>query len=589
MASPGPAHDSRHRGPETRSDEEIRDEIIIDEAEHRIAHPILRPLPLQRGTSDINLRHLFNGYDVVMQQLDDILHAYGIVIWASEFAHMVRPGEVPTDATKVTLLIKSTDFNRFEWEEAVVQVAKKVAQLRNPGPTIIVEIIDYRAINPFTYPIPASNDELIKAWEEWMGQTIMECMSDMEWQTLGLQGRALVPDIAQCRQTVLITAWDASSPYWTVLKANISQATQSFNLAIIVRQAQPWSGAGRSRGSRAVGNMDSLFWAPSVWIGQSMGPLTVPPEVRGTGSVGGKLTLQDKDGEETTAIMTCYHVVETAALAAASAPPPLCLDQTTTAFPVHSPSERDTSAKLELYDARIKNFNEWLYGGNPSRALRVESGKTITYFEEFKIQLDTMLADRDRVAAAPRLFGHVFAHSGCCRIAGPNNTPLDWALMTLAAPRLLENIFPLAYASTAELFDWQLKDVPGWSVAKIGSDCNVMKCGRSTGWTTGKLSTTETWIQLGEKEPWKSSYGSVVSALMVHNDAEVKTKMGQTTFSEGGDSGSWVFDTETGAWIGVLLGGPLYEEYAYITPVDIILRDVEEVTGKKVVEPKEMK
>ncbi|KKY17668.1 hypothetical protein UCDDS831_g06259 [Diplodia seriata] len=445
MASPGPAHDSRHRGPKIRSDEEIRDEIIIDEAEHRIAHPILRPLPLQRGTSDINLRHLFNDYDVVMQQLYDILRACGVVIWAYDFAHRVPPGVVPTDATEVTLVIKSTEFNRLEWEEAVVQVAKKVAQLRNPGPTIIVEIIDYRAINPFTYPIPASNDELIKAWKQWMGQTIMECMSDMEWQTLGLQGRALVPDIAQCRQTVLITVWDASSPYWTIMKANISQATQSFNLAIIVRQAQPCA--------------------------------------------------------------------------------------------------RDTSAKLELYDARIKLFNEWLYGGNPSRALKVESGKTIVYFEETKNQLDTMLADRARVAAAPRLFGHVFAHSGCCRIAGPNNTPLDWALTTLAAPRLLENIFPLAYASTAELFDWQLKDVPG----------------------------------------------CVVSALMVHNHAEVKTEMGQMTFSEGGDSGSWVFDTETGAWIGVLFGGPLYEEYAYITPVDIILRDVEDVTGKKVVEPKEMK
>ena len=57
------------------------------------------------------------------------------------------------------------------------------------------------------------------------------------------------------------------------------------------------------------------------------------------------------------------------------------------------------------------------------------------------------------------------------------------------------------------------------------------------------------------------------------------------SFGSGGDSGAWVFDDETGAVCGHVLAYSERSEVAYISPMDVTLKDMERVLGKTVALP----
>lgn len=580
------------RGIDTRSEEEIRDELIMAKQQHRVAHPMLLPLPLAH-TSVVNPNQYMDNYEEVKHELYAILEANNIDVRILDLVHRTLPGEQATQAHAVTLLIQARGFNQIHWEEAVIHLAKAVMRLRAPSYTrsILVEIIDYRALDPFSFPIATADQDLINAWEVWMAEAVLSYMAGTHWQTLSLEHRGIVSVRSECPRTICITAWDAASSAWSDVKRNL-RLELNLDLDVEVRQAQPWHGA-VSEAEQVTERMDPSFWGNMVKIGQSVGPRTVAPGQPGSGSIGGQIVLEGKAGEQLSLAMTCYHVALHQASGSAESKPlsSLLLDKTTTDFLVNSPSDRDHEDKAAAYKMQIEDLDEWLYGGEPSREELISYGKRIAAFDSQRDEHQRLKAGLSKIEKANRALGHVIAHSGYQAVVqGSRKVALDWALTTIPPPREVVNAFP-ARGEAPSIFqpiEWFLQDIPGWSVKSLAADTTVMKYGRSTGWTLGMMATTSSWIHLEQEKPWKQDYHCVVNAIKIHNHKEAKAGHGQRTFATGGDSGAWVFDTKTGAWVGMIFGGPGGEDFAYMTPSDVLVQNIEAVTTFKVVEPRKV-
>ncbi len=98
----------------------------------------------------------------------------------------------------------------------------------------------------------------------------------------------------------------------------------------------------------------------------------------------------------------------------------------------------------------------------------------------------------------------------------------------------------------------KIGQVSGIEKAKV--DMNVKKCGRTTEFTTGKITVLDTTIQVG--------YGSGRVATFEH---QILT----SGMSQGGDSGSLVVDEENRA-VGLLFAGS--DQVTVLNPIDTVMR-----------------
>jgi hypothetical protein len=99
---------------------------------------------------------------------------------------------------------------------------------------------------------------------------------------------------------------------------------------------------------------------------------------------------------------------------------------------------------------------------------------------------------------------------------------------------------------------------------------NVWKKGRTTGITHGITNGVKSVI-LGEREGLPSA-----QVLVVVGTGETKP------FSKKGDSGAFVVSNH-GEMVGILHSGHLADDLTCLTPYDVLVKDIEEVTETKVV------
>jgi hypothetical protein len=119
---------------------------------------------------------------------------------------------------------------------------------------------------------------------------------------------------------------------------------------------------------------------------------------------------------------------------------------------------------------------------------------------------------------------------------------------------------------------------------------HVTKFGRTTSWTTGKVSTIASFLRLRNDEDsvvpiaLRDRPNDVVLAFGILSNSKGKD------FLEGGDSSSAVLLNERGikaTAIGLGFSGNLATRVCYMCPLSLVIRDIEHVTGAKVVEPVE--
>lgn len=103
-----------------------------------------------------------------------------------------------------------------------------------------------------------------------------------------------------------------------------------------------------------------------------------------------------------------------------------------------------------------------------------------------------------------------------------------------------------------------------FEASEVGED--VVKFGRSTGQTLGKVNPTESYIHFQG-----TSYEHSSQEMVIVGSAE--------NFSERGDSGSFVISETLNELIGILWGGLTSREATFVTSMEAIRKDIVEITG----------
>lgn len=97
----------------------------------------------------------------------------------------------------------------------------------------------------------------------------------------------------------------------------------------------------------------------------------------------------------------------------------------------------------------------------------------------------------------------------------------------------------------------------------------LYKCGRATGYTAGNFGALKE-VRFANT----ISQGQVVEQRTREN---VVVGCGEP-FSQPGDSGALVF-TRTGIVKGMIVGGHMFENISYMTPIDDLIEDIKSTTG----------
>ncbi|KAK8165243.1 hypothetical protein IWX90DRAFT_158672 [Phyllosticta citrichinensis] len=340
----------------------------------------------------------------------------------------------------------------------------------------------------------------------------------------------------------------------------------------------------------------------------SVGKVIAPAEAEdGTGTVGGFIQLRSKEGDTSHHILTNFHVIKTPRLQQHLEPAPLqsiCLPRGSTAHPVKVPSHFDSKVMLESLDKSIQTWHAKVhdsYGGRPSCFDRAEMGDKGAQWqvEDSKNRIEQHEKSKlEILESSKRPAGAVRATSGYQHIGWNNKKlALDWALVEVDSSRLLAYTLPSSPETVLVQKDF---DVPSWAndpeqrwsrSPQLSQE--VVKLGRMTGWTCGRLGpATCFWRSLAKDDhevgEWYDRYGTVVECLQVFGRFEEEkphdSLRNPLLFAAGGDSGSVVKDFYTGAWVGLLFCAHR-TGWALMTPMAAVMHSIESVTGEEVVDP----
>ena len=106
----------------------------------------------------------------------------------------------------------------------------------------------------------------------------------------------------------------------------------------------------------------------------------------------------------------------------------------------------------------------------------------------------------------------------------------------------------------------------------------VSKRGRTTGWTEDYINSIKADLNITRKEGNKT-INLTIAAWIIHNS------FGMGKFCDSGDSGSIILNSRTTSQLGLMFGNDLYTGFDYFTPFDLVIQDIENITGGKVVKP----
>jgi hypothetical protein len=209
--------------------------------------------------------------------------------------------------------------------------------------------------------------------------------------------------------------------------------------------------------------------------------------------------------------------------------------------------------------------------------------------------------DRERIAHFDSTLGHVFATSGfgirendrydiditkrwSQKTSEPNNDLLGWDVdWCLVKPSSDRSISPMVEDITHGVKVAAGATASAWVSIDTDSDYNVVKIGRSTRWTTGIINAIESVVACRTETP----HGKHTLCHAVHHTHN-------KDFGWSGDSGSLILldqaDDEKvpgeAQIVGLLFGDNRYTKLCYMAPIDLIIDDIERVTGGKVVFPR---
>ncbi|KAF2108556.1 hypothetical protein BDV96DRAFT_652807 [Lophiotrema nucula] len=573
---------------------------------YRIGSPWLPVLPVLTTDIDDIEAILPNKSQIA---IGDILRRLSINASFAGFVHRHNRGQA-TNRNTVTLLIVSelkTEQDIEKCETAVHRICENAAQSRS---NCAVEIIDCQAFPAHlpVFPIPETSQHLVAVWNSLLPQ-LQTLIESRQWVTIDgmLQRRPhSVP-----RPTAIISAKDANdSIWWDELLPDIRELflknNWDFDVALLHLDRSPLSGD-EARGDRVdEPEIHEGWYENPVGVGSSCGIAGS----ESSGTLGGRFVLT-KDNIALEMGLTSANVLlrgSTFDMTTGPFRPSTSLSTVKVVSPSEQDHAREVKARETLLDSAT-NEAAMYTGGNDAVALG-------THFQSFVDKKNMYQRRRDEANAADCHLGSVYASSG--QITTPNpqyegalrdNWALDWALVKMTPSKTIaSHVRHVPSSARFQSFD----KISKWYSISADVSHNVRKFGRSTGWTTGRVNLLQSAMKLdgGDSVDWYSNEppllgeGSTVDKVtfskggfggqVVHCHSVVDTRDWKThhRFLRPGDSGSLVlYDgnlDEDGvvAVVGLSVGENDASRASYMTPIDLVIGHIEEVTGGTVTYPR---
>ncbi|KAH8702832.1 hypothetical protein GQ44DRAFT_783603 [Phaeosphaeriaceae sp. PMI808] len=578
----------------SRSDEEIEEEMDII-LPYRQGWPRLPPLPVSNITN--RARNMVNNPQAVIEEVEVLCGAQKVHPINIYFAFRVP--KVQQEGEDYHTLVVAADFTNTPIFRSLIIQIRKLLQQDSRHQEMFIEIIDHRAVHGLiSFAIPPSEEYLLDIWQTVFDTVLEEIQRWKEqWITIEMLYRGIEHDAAKCPATVVITSPTAAADIWiTAILPHIRERVMVLSPFL---QIELLCGSSLHIASRGVIPHSQIYHKQLVPMGFSIGQRDL--EVH-SGTAGGMVKLSDGK----TYALTNHHVVRNDDL-----------DNLLTNQPSDSgerPFLKPGNPAFDLNKYRIT------CPSNEDNKAYIEECETqeqvwLNQPDELDVQqsLASVRADLTMARTKDRSFGKVHASSGlrtvkCERFSSSPtdgklvaktgksqyNFILDWCLLTLHTKRGISNLIPALdqyqnvdhsiISSNKKCSQWTVMNNPKCSILR--EEVSVGKVGRTTRFTYGMIHPIPTIInpevEQGAYRSISGTYGLKVEdcghcmSFVSHRPIDVAVS--------DGDFGSIVLHAPSGDWLGLLFG-ETSSRAALFSPIDVVFRDIEKVTGHKVVDP----
>ncbi|KAF9694672.1 hypothetical protein EKO04_007343 [Ascochyta lentis] len=578
---------------QSRSDEEIEQLLDNRNLGYRNGWPRLPPLPVSERKE--GAKNMVSKPQDVIEATQTLCQTQRLDVHQIYFAF--RTPEVTIPGEHYLTLVITVDLSDDPiLVPAIVQI-RKLLQQDAQNQEISIEIIDYRVVHGlYTFAVPPSKEHLLRTWKPVYDHILAEIHSQHEqWLTLEMLFRGLDDDAARCPATVVITSPTAGNTIWLEsILPRIRQRIYPLDPHLKVELLCGTSVHIASQGC----TIDGQAYNRQVPMGSSIGQWGVPNH---SGTVGGAVKLSNGK----TYALSNHHVVRNDTLdrllsvdsgeSPALKPGNPALKSADHRFTC--PSSQDNEAFIEELE---KYENQWLS--------QIQAGKAAS-----QQYLDSTRADLAMARQTDRSFGTLYASSGLRtvraeklssnpftgKLAEPTDKTkfrfmLDWSLLEMLPSRSMVNTLPMRandsfntgkydkLLSGQECKQWTTMNNPKAHILR--DEVSVGKFGRTTAFAYGYINAIPTVINPAsggsQFQFIAKAYGFTVEesgfslSMIAHHGAAVSL----------GDSGSVVLHAPSGDWLGLLFG-ETRTKAALITPIDLVFRDIKDITGLDVVEP----
>ncbi|EMD86568.1 hypothetical protein COCC4DRAFT_200423 [Bipolaris maydis ATCC 48331] len=564
------------------------------------------------------------------KDVHQILKDANVVVCAQRLVKRFRPGMVSAPTTLLIESDLSIDGQYMCWKTG----AKRLRNfLDNHGlEQLLVEIIDSKAAYLFSAgPLLDCRPGLFANWRLFV-PTLLEEIKEQKWLAIDVVSREFGTKFPIHVPTVLITTKDPENEIWRQKIIPRLRYCLPPDMDIDILYGSQLSHAASSTQPDNHTAMESpiedasplaihctlMDYSNVVQIGSSIGL----DQSSSSATISAVVKLRNSEGKETTCGLTNHHAIAPEnSLAEKNCPigrflspdHEICRGELVR---VVAPSHTDhqnlvkfTSRERAGMQLRIQNLID--SHRQESRFYDTENQMLQKHIADYKILNDN----------PNRLFGTVFASSGF-RICNNTNYTIAQresfsqvaSIDNISSPSLHTRIngrtldFGLNWALVKLATDRQLADyitgVPlhikiptsasatRYTQVKHDRSYNVVKKGRSTGWTVGKISRIGSLLNLRNDNTnivpvdLSHRYGAANDVILAFG---VVHEQKHKDFMRGGDSGSCVLlneDNATATMVGLLFASNEFTRVSYMMPIDLVIRDIEYVTRQKVTQPK---
>ncbi|PSN71736.1 hypothetical protein BS50DRAFT_629873 [Corynespora cassiicola Philippines] len=583
--------------------------MIDTRLSYRVGYPRLPVLPLET-----KIWQPFRGWPPLSPKIYRILFEEHVVYNWCDIVKRHAPGTSP--AAKRTFLVASdvsVPGQYDAWKAATYRIRNLLIDQNYPE--IDIEFIDISAVDG-VIPSPVKHDEkdIISAWETF-ADTLMDAIQNQSWLAVDVVRRKLGEQNPTWKPTVFITATDAAHVEWweSILPALRRKLPDFFDLDLLHGTSILKTQSESESEPSDFDDLPEVFTSMKSYekilkMGASIG-------LQGgqTGTLGSLVRLE-KDGEHIDLALSSHHVFaqDGAHLRCPSAGhflPPAHPHALNKELEITSPSDGDHQRLLDRKQKILQRYSN-------CSAPEVDTYKTC----------DSLKKDIYVLKAADRAIGHLFSASGfrvtpnqrftqeqavkLSRVLEPGvTTPtgqktapslrqeidgktlqwgLNWSLARVSPSHQLSRLTPLNTGRATRVPD--LLEASQYCSIDPNKSYDVAKIGRTSGWTSGKINN------IGSRLNLRVDHISVVPTELKHRYGTVILSYGVVVderfpeFLEPGDSGSAVLlkdrSKKQATIVGLGFAGNSRTRISYMQPMDLVVKDIEEITGCKVVYPR---